>query len=205
MRAPLEKSFFSTPTPSTFTIRHTSLLAIVAARSALRKGRENRSRSPPESAIQYRNLFQFHGSSFATTARRPTAVAAFHFYRSLSEGPLSPRPLIRVSSPSPPFPSRFSPRREYARAHFPIHLAKLSFYPLRISFESQRLLVAQVRLILRMSRCSATRKTSKIAAQGRTVSAQKRIRPVSLFGTLGATRTCESKAAFRAAGTAGAQ
>jgi len=99
VRTSLEKSFFSTlpyrvrPFPFRRPAPRFALSSF--ARSALRKGRENRSRTPPKSAIQYRNLFQFHGSPFATTApphrRRP-----FTFYRSLS-GPAL-RPLIRISS-----------------------------------------------------------------------------------------------------------
>lgn len=130
---------------------------------ALRKSRGNRSRTPPESAIQYRNLFQFHGSPFAhnplvaPTPPRPVALC-----RSLSGTAL--RPLIRefptlslaISVPPPvhfprPIPSRPFPCVVSAPvcACFP----NLSCQPFVSSITDffrarTRVLVAQVRLIL---------------------------------------------------------
>lgn len=70
--------------PSTSSI---PCLGIVAIRLVLRKGRENRFRSLlplSRSAIQYRNLFQFHGSLFATSLfpRRRLSLLPF-FIRNL--------------------------------------------------------------------------------------------------------------------------
>jgi len=47
----------------------------------LRKERENKSRGALQSAIQHRNLFQFHGSPFAMPARPPAPPSVtFHSY-----------------------------------------------------------------------------------------------------------------------------
>jgi len=115
----------------------------------LRKERENKSRGALQSAIQHRNLFQFHGSPFAMPARPPAPPSVtFHSYLffiglhyCVSVNPstlslsLSLSLFSFLSSPSP-FVLRF-PHRKCSRACSLIYLVKLSFYPLRISFKLQ--------------------------------------------------------------------